>query len=104
MFKLRFRMEAQPRSKNGQPPQRTTGVASTSWSQVRRRPETRCDTGVPTTISAMAMNSKGALRARLTQNRRVISSSSGFASSVVTVRGSKAMPQMGQKPGSRRTI
>ena len=40
----------------------------------------------------------------LAQKRRVMSSSSGFASSMVAVRGSRAMPQMGQSPGSSRTI
>ncbi len=97
-------IEAQPRWKNGQPPQSTTGVASTSCTQVRRRPESRCDIGAPTTISAMAMNSRGAIKTRLIQNRRVMSTSSGLTSVVVTVRGSSAMPQMGQKPGSSRTI
>ena len=38
------------------------------------------------------------------QNRRVMSSSSGFGvSSAVIVRGSSAMPQIGQAPGASRT-
>jgi len=48
----------------------------------------------------MAIASKGAVRARLIQNRRVMSRSSGLSSSTVTVRGSSAMPQIGQFPGS----
>ena len=41
----------------------------------------------------------------LIQKRRVMSRSSGFSSSVaVTVRGSSAMPQMGQDPARSRTI
>ncbi len=40
-----------------------------------------------------------------TQNRRVISTSSGFFSSAtLTVLGSSAMPQIGQSPGASRTI
>ena len=38
------------------------------------------------------------------QNRRVMSSSSGLLSSIVTTRGSSAMPQIGQEPGASRTI
>ena len=37
MFRLRLTTDAQPRSKNGQPPQRTTGVAKRSWSQASSR-------------------------------------------------------------------
>jgi hypothetical protein len=33
-----------------------------------------------------------------------MSMSSGFLSSIVTVRGSSAMPQIGQLPGASRTI
>ena len=38
------------------------------------------------------------------QNRRVMSSSSGLLSSIVTIRGSSAIPQIGQAPGASRTI
>ena len=49
----------------------------------------------------MASRKSGAVRARQIQNRRVMSSSSGFASSASSEisRGSSAMPQMGQLPG-----
>ena len=61
--------------------------------------------GMPGSMSAMAMMSRGAVSATLTQKRRVMSRSSGFSSScAVTVRGSSAMPQMGQLPGSERMI
>ena len=44
-------------------------------------------------------------KAALIQNRRVMSTSSGLGSSSrLTVRGSRAMPQIGQEPGSCRTI
>ena len=46
----------------------------------------------------------GSANTTLTWNRRVMSSSSGFCSSTVTVRGSNAMPQIGQSPGASRTI
>src|SRR5512139_1120825 len=46
----------------------------------------------------------GEPRTTLCQNRRVISTNSGLASSNVTVRGSKAIPQIGQVPGSDSTI
>ena len=62
-------------------------------------------TGCPGIMSDMARKAIGALKTTPTQNRRVMSTSSGLASSSkVTVRGSSAMPQMGQKPGSGRTI
>ena len=116
MLVLRFTTEAQPRWKNGQPPQRTTGVARTNSSHgsielhdvpTRRSPRTM---SMPRPMSAcghnmlpMAIASSGAVNARLIQKRRVMSRSSGFVSSTVTVRGSSVMPQIGQLPGSART-
>ena len=53
----------------------------------------------------MATVTTGTVRASPTQNRRVMSRSSGLASSSsVTVLGSRAMPQIGQAPGAGRTI
>ena len=47
----------------------------------------------------------GAVRARLTQKRRVMSRSSGFSwADAVTERGSRAIPQIGHEPGPGRTI
>jgi hypothetical protein len=37
MLRLRLTIDIQPRSKKGQPAQRTTGVASTSWSHADTR-------------------------------------------------------------------
>jgi len=48
--------------------------------------------------------SSGTVSATATQKRRRMSSSSGLASERVISRGSSAMPQMGQAPGSERTI
>ena len=51
------------------------------------------------------MNARiGAVSSDDHRNRRVMSSSSGFLSSSVTTRGSRAMPQIGQEPGPSRTI
>jgi hypothetical protein len=56
-------------------------------------------------MEPMAIAINGAVRRTLIQKRRVISRSSGFSTiDAVAVRGSRAMPQMGQKPGAVRTI
>src|SRR5215469_17430575 len=52
----------------------------------------------------MAMTISGTVSARLIQNLRLISRSSGLSSrATVMVRGSRAMPQIGQAPGRGRT-
>src|SRR5829696_4399223 len=71
---------------------------------LRRRIESACCKGWPGIRSDMAISSNGIVRMRPTLNRRVISSNSSFASSPVTVLGSSAIPHIGQKPGSSRTI
>ncbi len=48
--------------------------------------------------------SKGRVSKALIQSRRVMLVNSGLAAAAVTVRGSSAMPQMGQAPGPSRTI
>src|SRR6266576_187421 len=53
----------------------------------------------------IATTSSGAVRIVLIHSRRVISRSSGFSSLPrLTVRGSSAIPQIGQFPGAVRTI
>src|SRR5215510_16294669 len=105
IFKLRLMIDAQPLWKKGHPHQRTTGVAKTSWSQLRSWGETIRCTDWPGIMSDMARSAIGTLSTTPTQNRRVMSTNSGLAaSSKVTVLGSRAMPHMGQKPGSGRTI
>src|SRR6266446_2151587 len=101
---LRFTTDAQPRWKNGQPHQRTTGVASISSSH--GKPQFHGDTmnACGESMLPMAIASNGAVSVRLTQNRRVMSRSSGLSSSAVTLRGSRAMPHIGQLPGPARTI
>src|SRR6266567_7414700 len=107
MLGLRLTRDVQKRWKNGKPHQRTTGVAR------RNSNHCRLNGGRKTLIESMcgknmlliAITISGALRITPTQKRRVISRSSGFSSTAaVTVRGSRAMPQMGHDPGSERTI
>src|SRR5689334_22790722 len=55
-------------------------------------------------ISPIVMSRIGAVASTLARNRRCISVSSGFVSgSRLTVRGSSAIPQIGQDPGPVRT-
>src|SRR5271154_6670216 len=85
MFRLRLRIDANARSKIGQPAHNTTGEASTHSIHL---------------LTGHIMNaSRGAVSTAAIQNRRVMSSSSGFLSSSETVIGSKAMPQIGHGPG-----
>ena len=105
MLSRRVRKLTQARSKNGQPPHSTTGVASASCPQAKTRSFTTWRIWAPQIISAMAARKSGRLKPTHTQKRRVMSSrwTSSTASSV-TVRGSSAMPQIGQLPGASRTI
>ena len=103
MFGLRLRTELTARVKNGHPPQRTTGVARRSSTQVRIRAERRPRR--PGTISDIARNERrrqhdadpepaghvDELRVRLFRRRLI-------------ARGSSAMPQIGHDPGAFRTI
>ena len=54
MLSWRVTSERQPRTKNGQPPQRTTGAASRSWSASSTRGGTACAMGLPGSISPIA--------------------------------------------------
>jgi hypothetical protein len=56
-------------------------------------------------MSDISITASGTVSATLIQKRRVISASSGDTSSpALTTRGSKVTPQIGQLPGSERTI
>ena len=104
MFVERLTIDIHPRWKNGHPPHSTTGVLSNNSIQ-GSQPGKACCTGMPGNISAIAIPSSGTVSARLIQNRRVMSRSSGFScSTALTVRGSSAMPQIGHVPGPGRTI
>src|SRR6266536_3145844 len=105
MFGLRLTMDCHPRSKNGQPPHNTTGVARISSSQITARADMTRPTGPLEIMSAMVRKRIGAARTALTQKRRDMSRSSRLSSpSRVTVRGSNAMPQIGHVPRPFRTI
>ena len=79
-------MDCQPRTKNGQPPHRTTGLVSRS----------RTIGGTGQRMDARI----GAVRTAEVQKRRDMSFSSwsGASSSVATT-GSSAIPHLGQVPG-----
>ena len=100
MFGLRWRIESAQRTKNGQPAHRTTGVDSASSSHdiaPGAKGMNRCP--------PIAITTPATLSGSVHQNRRVKSSSSGFfSSSSVGISGSRAMPQIGQLPGTGRRI
>ncbi|OPY59772.1 MAG: hypothetical protein A4E57_04665 [Syntrophorhabdaceae bacterium PtaU1.Bin034] len=103
MFGLRLTTDCQPRTKKGQPPQRTTGVARAS-SIHPERVRGMAFTGTSVTWGDIARMRRGMVRTRLTLKRRVMSINSGFSSSANGVRGSRAMPHKGHAPGASRTI
>ena len=107
MFRLRLAIDCAARAKNGQPPQTTTGAASAASISGRARPWARCRTKATGSAWAIAIAISGAVRTAAVQKRRDMSRSSGVSCSApsrVTVRGSSAMPQIGQLPGRSRTI
>src|ERR1700687_1295190 len=104
MLVLRFTADAHPRWKNGQPPQSTTGVESSNSSHGNPQFHGDAMNVCELNMLPMAIANRGAVRAKLIQKRRVMSRSSGLSSSTVIVRGSRAMPHIGQLPGSARTI
>ncbi len=73
----------------------------------RRREEPglkRWRRGLPGIRSEIISARIGMVKTTEIQNLRLMSLSSGFSSSVTTLRGSRAIPQIGQLPGSERTI
>jgi hypothetical protein len=100
MFALRFFTDTTARTKNGQPPQSTTGALSANWSHAEADGEITARTGCPGIMSAMASTNVGTANTALTQKRRRMSTNSGFSSSVgVHSSGSRAMPHLGHGPG-----
>ena len=100
MFRWRFTTDVQPRTKNGQPPQRTTGEASANCVQVIAAGDMTCCSGCPGRTSEIMKARIGSVSASETRKRRIMSSSSGLpASSRLTVTGSSAMPHFGHAPG-----
>ena len=101
ILRLRLANDCNPRTKNGRPAHRMTGVASANCTQ----PDIVCPShcaGLSTgTISPIASTSTGRLSTRANQKRRVISFSSVLSpSSSVGDSGSSAIPHLGQDPGS----
>src|SRR5207245_1617042 len=93
IFGLRLTSEDQKRSKKGQPPQSTTGVARRNSIPFLMAGD-RCR---PSDSPAMENSKSGSDNAALIQKRRRMESYSGSAStSAKTSSGSSAMPQMGQ--------
>ena len=104
ILRLRCTIEAQPRSKKGHPPHNTTGVANASSIHPNNPPWRRPCSGWAGNTSEIMMASRGRVSTAPTHRRRVMLTSSGLAALAVTVRGSSAMPQIGQAPGWSRTI
>ena len=104
MLRRQVRMDRTARTKNGQPAQRTTGVARSNsihgWISGESGPP--CP---PVAMPVITRISSGSDSAAATQKRRVMSRNSGLsATSAVGISGSSAMPQIGQSPGlSART-
>ena len=113
MLSCQVRKERQPRSRNGQPAQSTIGVASVACTHCDHVTFMRCGspeavakrsthavTSTPGNASPMARRRSGTVRTSATQNRRNMSTSSGFGPSPADgANGSSAMPQIGQLPG-----
>ena len=93
MLGLTWIRRTQARSKNGQPHQKTTGVASASWIHYA---DVAGGERLVRQHFGHGQRKTGSPSTRLTQNRRVMSSRSGLALPPVTVRGSSAMPHFGQ--------
>jgi hypothetical protein len=81
MFGERLTIEAQPRSKNGQPAQSTTGVAHTRPIQLVTCMSTRPPRPMPKIMSPIAVTNTGSASSAPIQKRRVMSTSSGFGGS-----------------------
>src|SRR5204862_1783112 len=95
MFRCRLTNDCKPRTKNGQPAHRTTGVVSANWIQRETSPDVhsgafgnRCD---------IASTKTGKVSAAPVQRRRVMSLSSESSSGGVAEKifGSSAIPQIG---------
>src|SRR5664279_2543723 len=99
MLSFIVRTETHPRTKNGQPAHRTTGVASTNWIQIDAFGE------ITSSIAGnrwppISSTNTGSANTRPIQKRRVMSASSRLGPlSAVTSTGSNAMPQIGHEPG-----
>src|SRR6266704_237775 len=100
MFKLRVTRDRHPRTKNGQPPQSTTGVAKIHSNHCQVLGAANCvNADMAGTRSDIVTTRSGIVSAVQIQNLLVMFTNSGFfSSSAVTVLGSRAMPQIGHEP------
>ena len=105
ILRLRLTTDLTPRTKNGQPDHRTTGVASTSSAQAAIPPPIQLRKGRPT-MGPIVSSRTGIVRAAPIRKRRVKSTSSGLGpvSPTGTPFGSSAMPQLGQSEGPSDSI
>src|ERR1035437_6825807 len=103
ILRLRLTTDAQPRWKIGQPPQITTGVASANSSHCNTVIETESGINCGARSDTIAITNTGKASDALTLRRRVMSCNSALSSDGA-LRGSSAIPQIGQLPGSLRTI
>src|SRR5581483_10554259 len=100
MFGLALTMDARKRWKNGQPHHHTTGVAHASEIQFTVAAPSVIVNDSRVSMSIIAIRNTGAPNATEIQNRRVMSTSSGFGLSDRSgTRGSSAMPHFGHAPG-----
>ena len=98
MFRLRRKMEFQPRWKNGHPAHSTTGVASSNCTQLETCGDIRLSVWKKWLLISRIKT--GSANINPSQKRRFISSSSAEGSlSAVISSGSSAIPQIGQSPG-----
>ena len=100
MLRLRFTSDCQPRTKNGQPAQSTTGVASSSWSQF----EVCCREHQMVEPGQMPAHLQRDHRKRQREAdpepaRHVDRARGSAPPRRCTSTGSSAMPQIGQEPG-----
>src|SRR5579884_4260631 len=106
ILRLRVRSEFHPRSKNGAPPHRTTGAASASCSQAEAGDISNSCSQPDPSMPPMLMTSRGMVRPAPIQKRRRMlrnSLSSSAEAEAETMRGSSAIPHLGQLPGLSET-
>ncbi|QDV85779.1 hypothetical protein TBK1r_47950 [Stieleria magnilauensis] len=105
MFKFIVRNDLAPRTNNGHPHQKTTGVARASCNQPNIAWLIQSAIRKPT-IGPIAIRSSSTDSATPTQKRRFMSAYclSSPSSAIETTLGSKSIPQIGQSPGPTCSI
>ena len=80
MLRFQVRTDCTPRTRNGQPPHSTTGVASTHWIHCTVCIGSAAGSRSGAMSATIASTNTGRASAVLIQKRRVMSASSGFSS------------------------